>query len=368
MSLAALLSSTPSPRTLVAPLRAGPGVSPALAKALTEALAYRVREVTGSTMILGASDIRAIEAAQAEAAKLGSVDLGALEHTGRALGAGELIEGSLGKVGDGYLLDVKRLDVHRAAVLREGQATPVSRRQAALLEAVRQVVAELYPSMAAPKPPAAAPSGLDELAGRLEEAQQAGMIYMSLAALSGAEPPVGDPGKVGKPPSRGLPSAKLAADADVLGWYRQALAAVAKTSMIGDPYQDRLAKQGVRGYTTSQDLVVDLQSGLAWQRAVAPRKMAQEEGRLYCHGLTLGGRTGFRLPSGSELLALVRKNQEPTIDPAAFPATPRGGTWTADGLSPGYGQAVSFLSGEAYTSAVGDENHVRCVEGEGPGL
>lgn len=50
---------------------------------------------------------------------------------------------------------------------------------------------------------------------------------------------------------------------------------------------------------------VDAATSLRWQRARAPSEMNQQDAATYCASLSLGGRTGWRLPTVNDLRTLV---------------------------------------------------------------
>lgn len=76
----------------------------------------------------------------------------------------------------------------------------------------------------------------------------------------------------------------------------------------------------------SEDEAEDVFTGLVWQRDGAAFGPAPwEEAVAYCEGLTLGGRTDWRLPSILELATLVDESAvAPSIDTTAFPNTQYG--------------------------------------------
>src|SRR3990172_811260 len=82
-------------------------------------------------------------------------------------------------------------------------------------------------------------------------------------------------------------------------------------------------------YQVSSDVVVDVKTRLAWQRAaLSPSTLAAGSisAASYCEGLHLGAFSeGWRVPTRKELETLVdaasRVRGGPTIDEAAFPDT-----------------------------------------------
>lgn len=112
--------------------------------------------------------------------------------------------------------------------------------------------------------------------------------------------------------------------------------------------------------------VTDTITGLRWQSAPSKGSNASESGaRAYCRMLDWAGTTGWRLPTGSELLTLVdvTATAPPLADPSAFPNLNQQAFWTASldvGMS-GYAWTVSFLSGERNAALVTPGAGVLCV-------
>jgi hypothetical protein len=108
--------------------------------------------------------------------------------------------------------------------------------------------------------------------------------------------------------------------------------------------------------------VLDLGTGLTWQRAVgSPRTW--DAARTTCKSLALAG-GGWRLPDMKELQTLIdERRTDPAIDPVAFPDTPGEGFWTSPPLAatPPFAWFVSFEGGIAYNSDAGHLYNVRCV-------
>src|SRR3712207_5444308 len=70
----------------------------------------------------------------------------------------------------------------------------------------------------------------------------------------------------------------------------------------------------------SQGLVTDVRTGLVWQQAPNAMQYTWDAANTYCRGLTLGGMTGFRIPTLKELMTLVDPTRvRPAIDTKAFP-------------------------------------------------
>ncbi len=357
------LATPPGARTIVLPLRAGPGVCAALAHAVTDAVEYRIRQVTGSSRVLGETDIHAIERVEAKAAKFGEANVEVLTRLGHALGASEVVEGSLRRVGGGLLLNLRRVDARSAVVLHEGEIAVHRGDLPAVLAAVDQGVGKLYPRQSAPVPPEAPPS-MDDLSGRVSRlvSEQTRVWKGLLDALAGRSLDA-LAGKVPRPRRVTGGIEALATNGELIDWYRQMLAAVRETSMGPAAYHDAVARAGIGGFSATSGVAVELASGLAWQRSPEPIQVSQGNARRICETITIAGRSGFRLPSVAELFSLVRPGAPPTIDRTSFPGTPAAWFWTSDTVAPGRGLAISFFDGQAHESPSAQPLFVRCVEG-----
>ena len=109
--------------------------------------------------------------------------------------------------------------------------------------------------------------------------------------------------------------------------------------------------------------VLDLLTGLHWQTNVSPMTLAWQEAKNICTTNLAGlPGTGWRMPTGHELLTLVdRQAGPPTIDPI-FPTTPEEKYWTTAVQTAANPAAfvVDFKGGAGHV-AVTDVHLVRCV-------
>jgi hypothetical protein len=90
------------PRLAVMDVRAGVGISPELARGLGDALTHEVRRRNPDTDVLGATEIRAMLAVQAEKSKLGCQEVSCLAEIGGALGADRIVPAGLNRFGGTY--------------------------------------------------------------------------------------------------------------------------------------------------------------------------------------------------------------------------------------------------------------------------
>ncbi|MHB8420565.1 MAG: tetratricopeptide repeat protein [Myxococcales bacterium] len=129
---------------LVLDLEAGAAVPKDLAPALSVAELADVRELVG-TRAIGAADVRSLLGLQRQRALLGcQQDASCYAEIGEALGAKEIVTGTLRVVGDRYLLVLRRTDVTRAVVLQEGSRTRLRRDEQGLLADVADLVGTLF--------------------------------------------------------------------------------------------------------------------------------------------------------------------------------------------------------------------------------
>jgi hypothetical protein len=115
-----------------------------------------------------------------------------------------------------------------------------------------------------------------------------------------------------------------------------------------------------RWEVTPGGLVVDLATGLTWQRDVDARMFAWPDALAFCAQRG----PGWRLPSLTELQTIVDDTREyPAIDGAVFPDTPKVFFWTATPHADGSGTAwyVDFFYGATDRDVPTRAYQVRCV-------
>jgi hypothetical protein len=135
-----------------------------------------------------------------------------------------------------------------------------------------------------------------------------------------------------------------------------------------------LAKAPPGRYTfDTAGVVYDTLTKLSWQRELpssyspscaAGTDCTAEEAKTYCSKLSLGGMTGWRLPTRAELLTIAdRTETDPAIDREAFPGTPSDWFWTSSPRAGSSGNVwhVYFDSGSSYYNGTSYANRVRCV-------
>ncbi len=147
----------------------------------------------------------------------------------------------------------------------------------------------------------------------------------------------------------------------------------ATTGAMGLGGQDGNTRINTPAYTPTADVVTDTVTGLRWQRMPATHMSMMmttplftlPDARAYCAALSLGGVTGWRLPSRIELVTIVDYGaHNPAVDQTIFPATGNTTYWTGSRFNndADQGYIVDFTIGTV-DSANGTTTHqVRCVK------
>ncbi len=130
------------------------GVAPELAAALTSALVPKIRQNATDYSVLGSDEIRTLLTMERQKQQLGCSQVSCLAEIGGALGAAQMVSGTLGKFGTTQLLQVKLVDVRKARVIREASERIQGTDDARLLNAVAHVARVLFaPEGEEPPPP-----------------------------------------------------------------------------------------------------------------------------------------------------------------------------------------------------------------------
>ncbi|MFL5318756.1 MAG: hypothetical protein ACJ790_03810 [Myxococcaceae bacterium] len=145
--LLTLLAAT-GPKTAVFELEATGRVDPELAKSASLVLPTEVRKHAKGAVISG-DEIRSMIGLERQKALLGcGEDSSCLAEISGALGVDELVSGNLGRVGKTLVLELHRVDTHKARTLSSATRT-IEGDPDELLGAVRGAVSELYGSKSA---------------------------------------------------------------------------------------------------------------------------------------------------------------------------------------------------------------------------
>jgi hypothetical protein len=157
LALALALGAAPEPvRHQIAVLKLeASGVPAELAESASALIPTEVRRLRPQSRVFSSEDVRALLTHQKDRIVLGcGVDAACMAELGGALGADEIVAGRLGRLGETYVLEVRRVDVARARSL--GSATRTVRRADALASAVVALVGEVFGAAAGPAGAAAA--------------------------------------------------------------------------------------------------------------------------------------------------------------------------------------------------------------------
>jgi len=124
------------------------------------------------------------------------------------------------------------------------------------------------------------------------------------------------------------------------------------------------AAESPSAFTTSALTVADAATGLEWQRESPSSTFSWSQAKSYCLGLSLDGRTDWRLPTRVELRSIVDSARfDPSIEAAVFTSTALDWYWTATPVANVSNAAwlVFFRYGNAFHYPTSRASHVRCV-------
>jgi hypothetical protein len=171
-------------------------------------------------------------------------------------------------------------------------------------------------------------------------------------------------------PSDWFWTSSLAVDDPRAAWYVYFYFGYPKTDDVSGRFsvrcvrEDRAAPSPRPRYEVGGDDVLDVATGLRWQRAVSGGAASFEVARQYCAGLDLGGQRSWRVPTLPELLTLIdERATSPMIDRVTFPGTPGEPFWTSSTFANGKELAwyVRFDRGDGLYGRLIETFRVRCV-------
>lgn len=171
-------------------------------------------------------------------------------------------------------------------------------------------------------------------------------------------------------PSDWFWTSSVAADDPNAAWYVYFYFGYPKTDEMGGRFSVRCvrstrpARAALPRYQVTTRDVLDVATGLRWQRAVAPKAASFEAARDYCRRVDVGGKRRWRVPTLGELLTLIdERAPSPMIDPTAFPDTPGEPFWTSSTFANGHELAwyVRFDRGDGLYGRLIESFRVRCV-------
>jgi hypothetical protein len=123
--------------------------------------------------------------------------------------------------------------------------------------------------------------------------------------------------------------------------------------------------------TLRQEAVLDHRTQLIWERSPNPAEVTWTTAHTRCTLKTVGGQTGWRLPSFIELMTLVEPLTQqtarvPTLPPGhPFQGVKAGAYWTSDSSSsePSQAYTVDLYVADVATQKKTQTNPLWCVKG-----
>jgi Protein of unknown function (DUF1566) len=166
-------------------------------------------------------------------------------------------------------------------------------------------------------------------------------------------------------------TSSLAADNPSAAWYVYFYFGYPKTDDMSNSFSVRCVRSErppvalAAHYDVRAHEVLDLATGLRWQRTSAPKPLPFQAAGAYCGHLKLGAKKGWRVPTLVELLTLVDEGSAaPMIDRTAFPGTPAEPFWSSSTFSNGKELAwyARFDQGNGLYGRLVESFRVRCVQ------
>jgi hypothetical protein len=142
--LSAALAAAPSPPLRIATLALdGAGLPEGMAASATVLVPTEVRRVRPDAQVISSEDVRSLLTHQKNRLVLGcDADPACLADLGGLLGVDEIVAGRLGRLGETWVLELRRLDVKQARNL--ASVTRAVGSASALVGAIRSAAGELY--------------------------------------------------------------------------------------------------------------------------------------------------------------------------------------------------------------------------------
>lgn len=158
LALVAQLPTANSDRIVVTPLQAQRNVDDGLVTLLGEVMLTEL--AAHGHAVVGYSDIKAMLDNEAAKAVVDCEGTTCLAELGDALGARRLLHSSLGRIGGQYVINLKLIDVETSSVTSRVTRQVGADDEAALIQAIREGVAELMQDQAPASPSAVGRLGL----------------------------------------------------------------------------------------------------------------------------------------------------------------------------------------------------------------
>src|SRR5436305_14530588 len=121
-------------------------VAPELAELVTEALTQETHKLDGRRVV-GMGEIRELIGFERQRQLAGCTESECLTEIAGALGVDEVVSGSIGKLGDSWLLNVRRQNFRTSATIGNASARIVGGRGEEFLDAIGPLVEQLFPGV-----------------------------------------------------------------------------------------------------------------------------------------------------------------------------------------------------------------------------
>jgi hypothetical protein len=121
-------------------------VSPDLADLVSEAVVQEAHKLEGRRVV-GMAEIRELLGFERQRQLAGCTESECLAEIAGALGVDEVLSGSIGKLGDSWLLNLRLQNLHTGATVSQASARIVGGRGEEFLDAVGPLVEQLFPGV-----------------------------------------------------------------------------------------------------------------------------------------------------------------------------------------------------------------------------
>jgi TolB-like protein len=138
-------------RIAVLDVRAHAGIEATLAQGVSDDLVVEVRRRALGSTVFGADEIRTLVGLERQKQLLGCAENSCLAEIGGALGARQIVSGSLNRFGGTYLLVLKLLDARNGRVIHEASSRFDG--EGEILDVVASAVQRLFPAAGLAAPP-----------------------------------------------------------------------------------------------------------------------------------------------------------------------------------------------------------------------
>ena len=182
--IAALAVAAPI-KLAVSDMQAGLGVAPQLAQLCTTFVVSELRK-NGSLAVTSQEDLQSLIGFHKQKQLLQCADTSCLAEIGGALGVEQIVTGSLSKLGESVVVVLRLVDVHRAKVLRDTDRRLKDPKPDAVLDALPQMLAELFPQAAASEPPKPVPAAATAAPAVERHAERPSSAPFWIAGVGGA--------------------------------------------------------------------------------------------------------------------------------------------------------------------------------------